>query len=101
METNPDESLDRLFAAAREEKPDLGRAEFAFETRVLARIREDRSSNWFSWAWKMSPYFAALALAAGAWGYLQRDSLPDSESLAASLREGGLPALHYYLGADE
>jgi hypothetical protein len=101
MEKNPDESLDRLFAAARHEQPEVGRGDFAFETRVLARIREERSSNWFSWAWRMSPYFAALALAASAWGYLQRDSLPDPESLAASLREGGLPVLHYYLGADE
>jgi hypothetical protein len=97
---NPD-PLDRLFAATRECQPDTARLDFGFEARVLAKIREERSGGLFSWAWRMCPYFAALAIAAGAWGYWQGEGLPDSESLTATLRHGGLPVLDYYLGADE
>jgi hypothetical protein len=96
-----DDSLDRLFAAAREHEPDTARLDLGFETRVLARIREERSGSWASWAMRMCPYFAALALAAGAWAYLNADGLPTSESLTATLREGGLPVFDYYLGSDE
>ena len=97
----PDELLDGLFAAARDDVPETKRLDLGFEARVLARIREERSGAWFSWAWRMCPYFAALALAAGAWAYVHADGLPDGESLRATLRGGGLPVLHYYLGADE
>jgi hypothetical protein len=96
-----DERLDRLFAAAREHQPDSSVLEYGFETRVLARIREERSGAWFSWAWRMCPYFAALAAAAGAWAYLHADGMPDTESVAATLRSGGMPVLEYYLGREE
>ena len=96
-----DESLDRLIAAAREHQPDTSRLDLGFEARVLARVREERTGAWFSWAWRMCPYFAALALAAGTWAYLHADGLPDGESLGATLRGGGLPVLNYYLSADE
>ena len=96
-----DETLDRLFATARERQADSARLDLGFEARVLARIREERVGGWFSWAWRMCPYFAALALAAGAWGYLHNEGLPDRESLAATLRGGGLPVLDYYLGGEE
>ena len=98
---NPDDELDRLFAAARTPSQDHSRLEFGFETRVLARVREERSASWFSWAWKLCPYFAALAVAVGAWGYLHGDSMPDGESFAASVRTVGRPVLDYYLGADQ
>lgn len=97
----PDEALDQMFAAARQHHADPARLELGFEARVLARIREERSGGWFSWAWRMSPYFAALALAASAWGYLHNEGLPDRESIAATLRGGGLPVLDYYLGGEE
>ena len=97
----PDDSLDRLFAAARECKPNTARLDLGFEARVLARIREERGGAWFAWAWRMCPYFAALALAAGAWGYLHADGMPAPESVAATLRGGGLPVLDYYLGGEE
>lgn len=96
-----EDPLDLLFAAARREAPNTSRAEFGFETRLLSRIREERGGAWFSWAWRLCPYFAALALAAGAWGYAHSDGLPDGESVAASLKQGGLTVLDYYLGADE
>jgi hypothetical protein len=93
--------LDELFAAVRAEAPDTERAQFGFETRLLARIREERSGSWFSCAWKLSPYFAALALVAGAWGYANYDVFPDGESVTATLQQGGLSVLEYYLGGDE
>ena len=96
-----DDPLDRLFAAARADVPDTSALEFGFETRLLARLRQDRSPAWFSWAWRLSPYFAALALAAGAWGYFRGAGLPDGESLVATIREGGLPALQFYLSPTE
>lgn len=67
MPTNPDLNLDRLFRAARGEAPDTSRFEFAFETRMLARLREERSASVFTWSWKLAPFFAALAIAAGWW----------------------------------
>jgi hypothetical protein len=67
MHTDPDLHLDRLFRAARAEVPDTSRAEFGFETRLLARLREERSASVFTWSWKLAPFFAALAIAAGIW----------------------------------
>lgn len=64
---NPDQRLDALLAAARDSAPDTTRAEYAFETRLLARLREERGSSWFGIALKLSPIFAALVIAAGAW----------------------------------
>jgi len=79
MPTNPDSNLDRLLRAARAEgAPDTSRFEFAFETRVMARLREERSASIFTWSWKLAPFFAALALAAGWWSFTpsgQADSL--------------------------
>jgi hypothetical protein len=69
MNDNSDQRLDALFAAARREPADTSRVEFGFETRLMARLREE--SNPFAaisnLAWKLCPFFAALALAASLW----------------------------------
>jgi hypothetical protein len=98
---NPDQRLDHLFSAAREAVADTSRAEFAFETRLLARIRAERGGSWLTWARRLCPYFGALALAMSVWGYIRSDGLPDGESLYSTIRQGGLPVLDYYLGGDE
>ena len=67
MNDSPDPQLDALFRAARAAAPDTSRAEFGFETRVLARLREERGTTVFSWAWRLCPFFAVLALAALCW----------------------------------
>src|SRR5262245_19220878 len=67
MPTNPDPIIDRLLSAVRSETPDVSRFEFAFETRMMSRIREERSASVFTWSWKLAPFFAALALAATLW----------------------------------
>ena len=67
-----DEQLNELFAAARRDKPDTARAELAFETRLLARLRAEkaRPAPWFTWTWRLVPVFAALVIGLGVWNYL-------------------------------
>jgi hypothetical protein len=67
MNDNLDEKLDALFAAARAAAPDTSRVEYAFETRLKARLRAESTSSLFAWAWRLCPFFAALALAVGWW----------------------------------
>lgn len=71
-----DAELDALFAAARTVQPDTSRAEYAFETRLLARLRAEASVG--AWSWRLLPWFAALTLAVGAMSYstLFADGLP-------------------------
>ena len=59
--------LDDLFASARRAVADTSRLEYAFETRLLARLREERESSVFAWAWRLAPFFAAVAVAATLW----------------------------------
>ena len=103
-----DDSLDRLFRAARTDEPPwadaeggLGRLEYGFETRLLARIREERATGWLAWAWQLCPFAAALAIAAGVWSYARHDEPPDRESMFSAVKLAGMPVLDYYLGRDE
>ena len=97
--------LDKLLRAARAEDPawleNAGRLEFGFETRVLARVREQRSSSWLAWASRLCPFAAALAIAAGAWTYVHREDSPGTESVYDAVRLAGIPVIDYYLGGDE
>ncbi len=63
MNDDKDKELNRLFAVAKGFKPDTSHLEMNFETRLMARIRERRSSRtaWFDWEWRLVPVFAALA----------------------------------------
>ena len=67
MNDEPDPRLDALFAAARRATPDTSRVEYGFETRLTARLREESSASLFAWAWRLCPFFAALALAVAWW----------------------------------
>jgi hypothetical protein len=62
--------LDHLFAAARRAVPETSRLEYAFETRLLARLREEREVSVQTWAWRLSPFFAAIALALAVWSHV-------------------------------
>lgn len=67
QDKKPDQ-LDKLFVAGRAAKPDTAPTEFAFETRVVARVQaERRPLPWFALGWRLAPAFAALVLALGAW----------------------------------
>ena len=98
---NPGDPLDALFHAARENADDFGRLEYGFETRVLARIREERGTSWLAWAARLCPFAAALAIVAGVWTYVHWDDSPDGESMVNAVRLAGVPVLDYYLGGEQ
>jgi hypothetical protein len=64
-----DGQLDALFALARARRPDTSAAEFAFETRLLARLRaqEETGSIWATVSWRLIPFFAACVVALTLW----------------------------------
>jgi hypothetical protein len=80
---NIEPMLDRLYEAARSETADTSRVEFAFETRLMARIREDQSSSIFTWAWKLAPFFAAVVIAVGVWNRPTAAQLNGTASMVA------------------
>lgn len=103
-----DRKLDAIFRAMREETPPyvesaggLGRLTYGFETRVCARLRAERGTSWLSWTWKLSPFAAAVAIAAGAWAYTHADESPGTESMFDAVRLAGMPSIDFYLGNDE
>jgi hypothetical protein len=67
----PDPELDVLFTLARKKRPDTSRAEYAFETRLMARLRDERplstSSIWATVTWRMVPFFAVCVVALTLW----------------------------------
>ena len=52
-----DDRIERLFAAARKSQPYNTHLEYGFETRVMAKIREQQAGqiSFFSWAWRFIP----------------------------------------------
>ena len=70
MNDDPEEKLSALFAAARADERDTSRAEFGFETRLAARLLEEGGGSLAAWAWKLCPFFAALALAVAWWSHV-------------------------------
>ena len=63
-----DSELDALFARARARRPDTSRQEYLFETRLMARLREQRQATsdtgsiWAMVSWRMIPIFAACLM---------------------------------------
>jgi hypothetical protein len=90
---NPDDQLDALLRAARAFAPDTSRAEHAFETRLAARLREERGESWLAWAWRLSPFFAALAAASAVWCHTSTGIDADTETLLDAVRSGGQPSM--------
>ncbi len=78
--------LDALFAAAREQRPDTSRAEYGFETRLMARLRERRQPDPVSLfsivSWRLAPFFAVAVIALALW---QADVSSDSNDAATAL----------------
>jgi len=68
-EQNQDPQLDALFALARAHRPDTSAVEFAFETRLMARLREARSADsiWAMVTWRLAPFFAMCLVALTVW----------------------------------
>ena len=89
MNDKPDPQLDALCRAARADVPDSARAEFGFETRLLARLREERGTSIFSWAWRLCPFFAALAIAAAFWTRTTNAHVEHDTTVLAEAARGG------------
>ena len=68
-EPNPDTQLDALFALARAQRRDTSATEYAFETRLLARLRAAREADsiWAKVSWRMIPFFATCVVALALW----------------------------------
>lgn len=92
-----DEQLDKLFASARGVKPDTSRAEYAFETRLLARLRAQREQSvpWYAFAWKLMPTFAAIVVVLGIWTFTAANTT-DLQSAIAGDRDDTL--VSYFTG---
>jgi hypothetical protein len=68
-DARPDADLDALFALARARRPDTSKAEYAFETRLLARLRDKQNSDsiWAKVSWRLIPFFGACVVALTFW----------------------------------
>ena len=84
----PDADLDALFALARTHRPAPSAAEFAFETRLLARLRARRNaldeagSIWATVSWRLVPFFAACVVALALWHSQVVTETDDAEQTA-------------------
>jgi hypothetical protein len=94
---NPDQKLDALFRLARTETRDSDSTEFAFETRLLARLREERGAAWFTIALRFAPICAALVIAAAAWCSSWTSLDPDPAVAWDAVQSGGVSALSAWL----
>jgi hypothetical protein len=82
-----DPLLDPLFARARAERRDTSRAEYAFETRLLANLPRpaEKRTGMGALAWRLLPYLALVVLGLG---IIQFETGRDSQDAerAASLQ---------------
>ena len=97
MNDNAEQRLDALFTAARADERDTSRAEFGFETRLAARLREESSGSLSAWAWKLCPFFAALALAASWWGHVNLRAEAATQILAEATQGNAEQVLLAYM----
>jgi hypothetical protein len=80
----PDDHLDALFALARTRRPDTSIAEYAFETRLLARLRTmgPAESIWAKVSWRMMPFFAMCVVILALWHAEVASETHEAEQLA-------------------
>ncbi len=89
MKDDPGGRLARLLELSRKAKEEPHPLEQGFETRLLARIREERERKgaFSSWAWRLAPVLLAVVVFLGVWNYV---SLPvQSPDLYAAVAGGG------------
>ncbi|HUB67980.1 MAG TPA: hypothetical protein VL981_10900 [Candidatus Methylacidiphilales bacterium] len=104
-EPKPDREaqLDALFARARTHRADTSAAEYAFETRLLARLREkpqpDLMSIWAKVSWRLSPLFAACMVGIAIW-HSQVTAAANEAAEAASVAEFDNPSVDDWTGVD-
>ena len=97
MNDDAEEKLSALFAAARADERDTSRVEYGFETRLAARLREEGGGSLSAWAWKLCPFFAALALAATWWGHVNLRAEATAEVLTEATHPDAEQVLLAYM----
>lgn len=97
MNDDAEQKLNALFSAARSDQRDTSRVEFGFETRLSARLREEGGGSLFAWAWKLCPFFAALALAASWWGHVNLRAAAATQIVAEATQENAEQVLLAYM----
>jgi len=90
-----DSELDALFAQARALRPDTSRAEYGFETRLLAQLRARREAEdpWGWVAWRIAPFFAACAVGLAVFWHSEVSSEPGVAEQFASFDNADTAAL--------
>jgi hypothetical protein len=84
-----DRMLDDLFAIARAKRADTSRAEYGFETRLMARLRsegaapQDTSSVWAMVSWRLMPIFLTCTLAVAICEWRIGDNLDEAAAYAS------------------
>ncbi len=81
----PPSELDRLFAEARAQRADTSRAEFAFETRLLARMKQPPpalTSVWVRINWQLMPAFALAVIGLMIWEILISQAAVEAQQTA-------------------
>ncbi|HTS19062.1 MAG TPA: hypothetical protein VMP11_15920 [Verrucomicrobiae bacterium] len=93
-----DEQLNELFRTARASHPDTSRAEYGFETRLLAVIRGNRKQPMplAALAWRLMPVFAVIVLVTGVWSY----NIQSEMGMEATLGTGDEAALSRLSGGE-
>jgi hypothetical protein len=81
-----DDDLDALFARARAAKADTAAAEYGFETRLMARLRDRRPWGPMpllgSLSWRLMPVFAVIVLVLAFWHERVAADARDAEQIS-------------------
>jgi hypothetical protein len=79
-----EDGLDALFAAVRAHRADTSAAEYGFETRLMARLREQKGSGvvWALVSWRFVPFFGACLVALTLWYSQVVNETNDAEQTA-------------------
>jgi hypothetical protein len=101
MNDDAEEKLNALFAGARSGERDTTHVEFGFETRLAARLREENGGSLSAWAWKLCPFFAAVALAVAWWGHANIREDAAARIYAETTAENAEQVLLTYVMGDE
>lgn len=92
--SHPDAELDALFAALRALRLDTSATEYAFETRLMARLRAVRStaSVWVAVFWRLVPFFVAYVIALTPWHTEVISETNEAEQIAYMVNPDALDA---------
>lgn len=81
-----EDDLDALFARARAVKRDTAAAEYGFETRLMAGLRERRRSGSMpvlgALSWRLMPVFAVIVLVLAFWHERVTAEASDAEQIS-------------------